>query len=137
MINIKRKALLSLRSLLVSFESMYDSEYLAPDVSMPKLVTHRKWENYLYEVGNKPGMKILEIGSREVTSKSTAKKGFSKANYVGFDYYPGANVDVVGDAHMLSSYFKPGDSFDIISIPAPVLSTSRCRGLLQWKLQNC
>jgi hypothetical protein len=114
MTSIKRRVLYGFRNLLATVESRYDSEYLAPDVSAPKLVSHRKWENYLYEIGNKPDLKILEIGSREVTAKSTARKGFNKANYVGFDYYPGANVDVVGDAHLLSSYFKPGETFDII-----------------------
>lgn len=59
-------------------------------------------------------MRILEIGSREVTAPSDARKQFFRAEYVGFDYYPGRNVDVVGDAHKLSSYFKPDERFDII-----------------------
>jgi len=59
-------------------------------------------------------MRILEIGSREVTGLSNAHKEFSKAKYVGFDYYPGNNVDVVGDAHKLSSYFEEEEIFDII-----------------------
>jgi hypothetical protein len=58
-------------------------------------------------------MRILEIGSREVTGESSARKRFAKAEYVGFDYYAGPNVDVVGDAHRLSSYFA-GQKFDII-----------------------
>ena len=56
----------------------------------------------------------MEIGSREVTGISNARKNFSNAEYVGFDYYPGNNVDVVGDVHKLSSYFKEGEKFDII-----------------------
>jgi SAM-dependent methyltransferase len=58
-------------------------------------------------------MRILEIGSREVTGKSTARMRFSEATYIGFDFYPGDNVDVVGDAHKLSTYFQ-GEKFDII-----------------------
>ncbi len=56
----------------------------------------------------------MEIGSREVTGESNARKRFSKAQYVGFDFYPGKNVDVVGDAHKLSSYFKNEEKFDLI-----------------------
>jgi SAM-dependent methyltransferase len=59
-------------------------------------------------------MKILEVGSREVTGTSSARKGFSNAEYVGFDYYEGNNVDVVGDAHKLSTYFADNTKFDII-----------------------
>lgn len=59
-------------------------------------------------------MPVLEIGSREVTSRSDARKHFSEAEFVGFDNYPGANVDVVGDAHKLSSDFKQDEKFDII-----------------------
>jgi SAM-dependent methyltransferase len=99
-------------SLLV--ESRLDRNFLAPDVPMASMVSHQKWQKYLYETGNKTGMKVLEIGSREVTGKSNARNEFAKAKYVGFDYYPGDNVDIVGDAHKLSSYFKEGERFDIV-----------------------
>ena len=59
-------------------------------------------------------MRILEIGSREVTGPSDARRELRDAEYVGFDFYPGDNVDVVGDAHKLSSYFGGGEKFDII-----------------------
>jgi ubiquinone/menaquinone biosynthesis C-methylase UbiE len=95
-------------------ETRFDKSYLAPDVPLANIVSHQKWESYLYEYGNKPGMRILEIGSREVTCKSNARKEFAKAEYVGFDYYPGNNVDVVGDAHKLSSYFEDKERFDIV-----------------------
>jgi SAM-dependent methyltransferase len=81
---------------------------------MSKIVSHKVWRRYLYGIGNKPGMRILEIRSREVTGESNDRKEFSKAEYVGFDYYPGNNVDVTGDAHKLSSYFNEEDKFDII-----------------------
>lgn len=81
---------------------------------MSKMVSHQKWQKHLREIGNKPGMRILEIGSREVTGESVARQEYSKAKYVGFDYYPGKNVDVVGDAHRLSTYFETEEKFDIV-----------------------
>jgi SAM-dependent methyltransferase len=93
--------------------SIGDRKFIAPDVPMSRLLAHGNFLNYLEEIGNHPGVRILEIGSREVTGKSTARRRFAQAEYVGFDFYPGPNVDVVGDAHQLSRYF--GDQkFDII-----------------------
>lgn len=89
-----------------------DRFYLHSDVPMASIVSHQNIMKHLVEIGNKKGLRILEIGSREVTGKSTARKMFSDAIYVGFDFYPGDNVDVVGDVHNLSSYFE--DKFDII-----------------------
>ena len=101
-------------SLLALVESVFDKQFLVTDVPMSTIVSHLKWEQYLYEIGNKPGLRILEIGSREVTGKSGARKNFSNASYIGFDLYPGNNVDVVGDAHKLSSYFAGEEKFDVI-----------------------
>ena len=109
-----RRLLLGVRRSALLVESRFDKEYLAEDVPMASIVSHRNWRKYLYELGNKPGMRILEIGSREVTGRSDARKGFSKAEYIGFDYYGGNNVDVVGDAHRLTTYFDEGESFDLI-----------------------
>lgn len=95
-------------------EAKFDKDYLNIDVPMSKIVSHEKWQRYLYEIGNKKGMRILEIGSREVTGVSNARKEFQNATYIGFDFYPGNNVDIVGDAHKLSSYFLDQDKFDII-----------------------
>lgn len=100
--------------LLALFESKFDKQYLSNDVPMSNIVSHQKWQKYLYEIGNKQGMRILEIGSREVTGHSNARKEFFNAKYIGFDFYPGENVDVVGDAHKLSSYFADEEKFDII-----------------------
>lgn len=100
--------------LLGRIESIFDRDFLAQDVPLSKLVSHQKWRKYLYDIGNKEGMRILEIGSREVTGLSNARKEFSKAEYIGFDLYPGNNVDVVGDAHKLSSYFNKEEKFNII-----------------------
>lgn len=101
-------------SLIARIESLFDKKFLAEDVPLSKLASHSKWQKYLYDIGNKEGMKILEIGSREVTGPSNARIKFSESKYIGFDFYPGNNVDVVGDAHKLSSYFKKEEKFDII-----------------------
>ena len=111
---IGKKALMAAyRKFVGLFGSFGDHKYLDPNVPISKLVGHSNYLQYLTDVGNHKGMRILEIGSREVTGKSDARKRFSNAEYVGFDYYPGPNVDVVGDAHKLSQCF--GDErFDII-----------------------
>ena len=111
---IIRKILKGIFKLLAKVESIFDKQLLVIDVPMSKIVSHQKWQKYLYKIGNKQGMRILEIGSREVTGKSTARKEFSNAKYIGFDFYQGDNVDVVGDAHKLSSYFEGEEKFDII-----------------------
>lgn len=110
---VKKAAKLAYRC-ITTLESRFDKAYLVDSVPMSKIVAHQKWQEYLYKIGNQPGLRIMEIGSREVTGASEARKRFQLAEYVGFDYYPGENVDVVGDAHQLSSYFKPGEQFDII-----------------------
>jgi ubiquinone/menaquinone biosynthesis C-methylase UbiE len=92
---------------------IFDKNYLAEDVPLAKISHHKKWMPYVAEFANKKGMKVLEIGSRWVTG-DYFKPYFSEADYVGFDFYPGKNVDVVGDAHKLSTYFKKDEKFDVI-----------------------
>lgn len=82
-------------------------------VSSPGNVCHSKWIDYLAGEFDKEGMHVLEIGSRNVTGVNFRSR-FSKATYVGFDVYPGENVDVVGDAHELTTYFKEDEKFDLI-----------------------
>lgn len=108
-----RKGLQKILKSMQRIENRFDRGYLNPEVPMSNLVNHSKWGDYLYSIGNKKGMRILEVGSREVTGNSTARQKFDKAEYVGFDYYAGPNVDVVGDAHQLASYFE-GQQFDLI-----------------------
>lgn len=82
-------------------------------IARPQNIAHSNWIDFLEKNFNKDGMRILEIGSRNVTG-SVLRSKFSKADYVGFDYYAGENVDVVGDAHKLSSYFAGQKKFDLI-----------------------
>lgn len=113
-LSLLQKLLLACRKLPLLIEARFDKSYLASDVPMSEMVSHKKWREYLVGIANKPGMRILEIGSREVTGTSNFREQFSLAEYVGFDYYPGRNVDVVGDAHKLSSYFEGQPKFDLI-----------------------
>ena len=83
-----------------------------PAVLPPEHVGHAKWTAYLASQHNKPGIKILEIGSRNITG-SKFRNLFDKAEYVGFDFYPSENVDVSGDAHKLTEYFQD-EEFDLI-----------------------
>jgi hypothetical protein len=82
-------------------------------VQPPARVAHSRWIDHLEAEFNKEGFRILEIGSRNVTGANFRQR-FSKAKYVGFDFYPGENVDIVGDAHKLSTYFDAGERFDLI-----------------------
>ncbi len=85
--------------------------YHHPDVNIDIDISHTNWLSYLSNLFNKKGMEILEVGARYVTG-SRCRKYFDKAYYTGFDYYPGENVDIVGDAHNLSKYFD--HKFDLI-----------------------
>jgi SAM-dependent methyltransferase len=111
---VLRKSLLAgYRTFMRLFGSFADGKFLDPKVPMSRIVGHTDYLDYLAEIGNHSGVRILEIGSREVTGKSDARARFSKAEYVGFDFYAGPNVDVVGDAHRLSEYFDD-QKFDIV-----------------------
>ena len=92
--------------------SPFDRAYLADDVPLSQV--HQKWKSYIGQLNKGDGLRVLEIGSREVTGPSMAREQFANAKYIGFDYYAGRNVDVVGDVHHLSSYFKDCERFDII-----------------------
>ena len=87
-----------------------EESYLHSDVPLSECRNHY---NYLFDIGNKNGIKVLEIGSRVVTG-SNYRSQFKNAEYTGFDYYNGENVDIVGDAHKLSEYFNKDEKFDII-----------------------
>lgn len=112
--NFLKNLLRSILKQIQKIESLFDEDYIAKDIPHSEKVSHDKWEEYLYENFNKEGFRILEVGSREVTANSKARERFNKAEYVGFDYYPGNNVDKVGDAHKLSTYFNHNERFDLI-----------------------
>lgn len=70
------------------------------------------WE-WVRSVGANKNLRVLEIGSRSVISDALWKAVIPNCQYTGFDVLDGKNVDVVGDAHRLSDYFKP-ESFDLV-----------------------
>lgn len=82
-------------------------------IPLAKNIAHDKWQDYLIDLANKNHWRVLEIGSREVTGVSSMRKRLFDAEYVGFDFYSGNNVDIIGDVHKLSSYFN-GEKFDLI-----------------------
>jgi hypothetical protein len=83
------------------------------EINSPENLAHSEWVDYLSENFNKKGMRVLELGSRNVTGANLRSK-FSKATYVGFDFYEGENVDIAGDVHKLSTYFSDKEKFDLI-----------------------
>src|SRR5688572_12341991 len=109
-----KRCLLRLRNALLFFESRFDRHFLSVDVQPPRLVGHAHWRAHLQAIANRPGARILEVGSRMAAGAWDARGHFPEATYVGFDFLPGSNVDVVGDAHRLSSYFTGEDKFDLV-----------------------
>ncbi|HUN39866.1 MAG TPA: methyltransferase domain-containing protein [Acetobacteraceae bacterium] len=71
------------------------------------------WEQRVVAECNRPGARVLEIGSRQVVGLGW-RHAFGQATYVGFDYYPGPNVDITGDVHRLSSCFAGQEQFDAV-----------------------
>ena len=98
---------------LIGFFATAPARVYKHKISQPKNVSHVNWVNYLSENFNRSGIRVLEIGSRVVTGSNFRNK-FDKADYIGFDYYDGENVDIVGDAHKLSTYFSNEEKFDLV-----------------------
>jgi SAM-dependent methyltransferase len=109
-----KRFLLACRKIPLLVEARFDKYYRVPDVPVSKTIAHEAWLGHLGQLANQPGKRILEIGSREEHYPALGRQVFGNAEYVGFDYYPGKNVDVVGDAHRLGSYFDGEERFDII-----------------------
>jgi hypothetical protein len=64
---------------------------------------------------NERHLSVLEIGSRIVSPGAPSKRAMfpGASRYVGFDYHPDDNTDIVGDAHRLSEHVGIGQ-FDAI-----------------------
>jgi SAM-dependent methyltransferase len=74
---------------------------------------HALFREFVQQVQAMPSPSILELGSRNVTG--TTRRGLfpNAGEFVGFDIRSGPGVDVVGDAHRLSSVV-PLDRFDVV-----------------------
>ncbi len=112
--SLEKKILRSAFMALSRLESRFDSAFVLDDVPITPPIPLASLPGYITPDASGRRLKILEIGSREVTGESTARATFAAHDYVGFDYYPGRNVDVVGDVHRISSCFPEGEQFDII-----------------------
>lgn len=98
---------------IYGFFSTLPFRFRKNSIQRPKNISHDKWVKYLSNKFNRDGFSILEIGSRNVTGNNL-RNLFSNAEYIGFDFYDGENVDVVGDVHELTKYFSPDKKFDLI-----------------------
>lgn len=107
------KQLITYVARLIGFFATAPARVLKHQIARPRNVSHATWVDYLSELFNKPGVRVLEVGSRVVTGENFREK-FDKADYIGFDFHAGENVDIVGDAHKLSKYFSSDEKFDLI-----------------------
>jgi SAM-dependent methyltransferase len=75
------------------------------------LATPREFATFVEEMNRRGSARVLEIGSRAVSDTTRRDQLGPPIEYVGLDILPGPNVDLVGDAHELSSLLAP-ESFD-------------------------
>ena len=74
------------------------------------------WNAFVTTLRQVPNARILELGTcRSQPDRPTISRHLfpDAAEYIGTDFQPGLDVDVVADAHALSQTFAP-DSFDAI-----------------------
>ena len=88
--------------------------------------SHAAAQAFWAKVNAVQNARILDIGGRD-RSQRTIKESFPNAEYVVLDIVAGENVDVVADAHQLSSVFA-NSSFDFV-ISASVFEHL----LMPWK----
>lgn len=66
----------------------------------------QSWENFIEKLAGFSAGTVLEIGSRARSVVTRRHRVPSHLTYLGLDVLPGANVDVVGDAHDLARIFE-------------------------------
>ncbi len=77
------------------------------------------WNQFVVDMRAVPGARILELGTkRSVADRPTISRGLfpDAAEYIGTDFQPGLDVDVVADAHALSNSFAPAYFDAIVSL---------------------
>jgi hypothetical protein len=93
-------------------------------IELPDVVRHtlesqaysQLWQRFLEMLAEKPKGEFLEIGARARSGNTYNQFLPSSWNYTGFDILDGPNVDVVGDAHDLSSTLFPESVDAFLSI---------------------
>tara|TARA_B100001093_G_scaffold519641_1_gene609609 strand:+ start:1344 stop:2375 length:1032 start_codon:yes stop_codon:yes gene_type:complete len=70
------------------------------------------YSNFISKIKKKKNLKILDLGGRD-RSKIDRSETYGDNDVTVLDIIDSENVDIVGDAHNLSSYFEP-DYFDAI-----------------------
>lgn len=90
---------LSLQELIEFREGMYESK--------------AAYARFAQLVNQHPSPRILDVGGRNRSDKPTMPRYSPNALHVVTDIIDGPDVDVVGDAHLLSSLFTE-DSFDFV-----------------------
>jgi hypothetical protein len=83
---------------------------LCPADKEDHTILWNRLEHYMEALG---GGCVLEIGGRGSASAKIRKELDPRWSYRALDIHPGENVDIVGDAHHLSSLVAP-DSVDVI-----------------------
>ncbi|MES9991761.1 MAG: class I SAM-dependent methyltransferase [Candidatus Thiodiazotropha sp.] len=74
---------------------------------------YQVFNRFISSVNEIPRAALLEIGSRDVTGVVWRDAFQSTVAYTGLDIHEGDNVDLVGDAHTLSSKL-PAEHFDAV-----------------------
>ena len=103
------------RPITLKFITSNNHEYT---ITIGELITIRQeryeniYSNFISEIKGKKHLKILDLGGRD-RSKIDRSKTYGDHDVTVLDIIDSKNVDVVGDAHNLSEYFKP-NSFDVI-----------------------
>lgn len=69
---------------------------------------HALWSRYLQMISTIPAGRVLELGSRARSGITRRHLIPAHLEYIGADILAGTNVDVVADAHELSSSFPRG-----------------------------
>ena len=76
-------------------------------------ITNKNLEKQFRDLVNKKKLSVLEVGSRISPGGENKRVHFKNAKkYVGIDYIDGETVDIVGDAHKLSSLVN--EKFDAL-----------------------
>ena len=95
-------------------QAKLDAFFTDGSIPISNLASHQNMKN-LVKQHLSAGHRVLEVGSRCVTTDGPWLREACETagcDYLGFDYHPGDNVDIVGDAHHLRALVD--GEFDIV-----------------------